>query len=209
MINALHPNYYKNFEHFLGLYGPDHFFEMMKDKIGRFCLIRVEKTAKTEDVKIYDISKVGRGINKEWTCKAVINGKSPKTGGWFLAKYVGVDDHGYDVDGDHNCIPIVNPIKFIKDEWVCDDKSPLGIFLGICLDRFDGSYIVNLDSSPAKNCKVGVLISSCRRLNRRIGGTTLATINQADRKEMISLFLKNEINVDMISTWLDPYNLRK
>ena len=201
MIN---PNKKSKFEAMLGICGPEYLFNVTEEMVGGFCLASVTSNDKT--AYIHDIT-IGKGIDKEYTSTTII-AKTVKKDGWYICKYIGIEDNGYDELGDHVCTPIINPIKFIKDCWICDDKSPMTIFLLICCRNFGYEHVTSFKGSILENVDINKLVRSCAKYDRMILPVScLSALNSNSRNRMMSLFLKKDINVDLISAWLDPYHL--
>lgn len=197
---------YKNFEDVLHN-DPEYLYKLLSDHYGDFCLIRIEKNQ--EWAYVYDILP-GRGVEKE--CNIMVRTEMPYHGcykpGWYIGKYSRLDPGVYTTDEPkiHLCTAYVTPIKYLKDIWICDDKSPMGIFLSTCLKKFTGGYLQSVENTPLKNVDIDKLIRSCARFDRQIKSTCIEELTAEERTRMISLFLKKDINIDLISAWLDPYH---
>lgn len=201
MVN---PNKKDKFEGLLGICGPEYIFSVAEEMVGEFCLAKVDSTSNT--AYIHDIT-IGRGIDKEYTTTATTI-RSVKKSGWYICKYTGVKDEGYDETGYHICTPIINPLKFIKDCWICDDKSPMTIFLLICCPDFGCGHVTSFKGSPLESINLSKLIRLCSTYDKLILPIDFGVLDSNSRRRMMSLFLKNDINVDLISALLDPYHIR-
>ena len=197
---------YKNFEDVLHN-DPEYLYNILSDHYGDFCLIRIEKNQ--EWAYVYDILP-GRGVEKECNIMVRIDKLYPgyHKPGWYIGRYIRMDFGAYTIDEPkiHLRTAYVVPIKYLKDIWICDDKSPMGIFLCICLKKFTGGYLQSVENTPLKNVDIDKLIRSCSRFNRQIKSTCIEELTAEERVIMISLFLKEDINIDLISAWLDPYH---
>ena len=202
MIN---PNKMSYFDAMLGICGPEYLFDVANEHLGDYCLAKLQSNDET--AYIHSIT-VGNGIDKEYFCTASVT-KPQKKAGWYICEYVDIKDDGYDELNTHLFIPAIKPVKYIDDKLVCDDKSPLLIFLCICMHDFAYTHVTSFERSPLKNINLTKLIRSCARFDPKIVGFNLYTLTVADRWRMLMLFLNNEITADMISTWIDPYNIGK
>ena len=197
---------YKNFEDELHN-DPEYLYNLVSDHYGDFCLIRIDKNQ--EWAYTYDILP-GRGVEKE--CNIMVRIEKLYPGyhkpGWYIGRYTRMDFGTYTIDEPkiHLCTAYVTSIKYLKDIWICDDKSPMGIFLCICLKKFTGGYLQSVENTPLTNVDISRLIGSCAMFDRQIKSTCIEELTPEERTRMISLFLKKDINIDLISAWLDPYH---
>lgn len=198
MIN---PKRLNDFDTMLGICGPEYLYEISLDEIGNYCLARITNN----EAYIHNIS-VGKGIDKEYFCSANIN-TTQKKSGWYICKYIEIKDDGYDSLGTHLFVPVIEPVKYIDDDLVCNDKSPLLIFMRICISDFGYTHIESFEGSPYANINLVPLIRSCARLDRNIHGYNLVTLKNIDRYFMMNLFINSHITSGMISTWINPYNI--
>ena len=203
MIN---PNKLRDFDAMLGICGPEYLFDIANEQISDYCLAKLESN--NETAYIHNIT-VGNGIDKEYFCTATVT-KPQKKAGWYICVYTDVKDDGYDKLNTHLFIPVIKPIRYIEDNLVCDDKSPLLIFLCICMHDFGYTHVTSFEGTPLQKINLSILLRACARLDFKISGAyNLSTLTTARRWRILNLFLDNEITVDMISTWIDPYNIGK
>ena len=200
MINH---NKLSNFDALLGICGPDYLFDIAYEQLGDYCLAKLQSNDET--AYIHNIT-IGNGIDKEYFSTAIVTNPQKKEG-WYICEYTDVKDDGYDDIGTHLFIPVIKTVKYLDDILVCDDKSPLLIFLCICMHDFGYTHVTSFEGSPLENVNLTILIRSCARFDFRIGAFNLRTLTSVDRWRILDLFLKNEITTDMISAWIDPYNL--
>lgn len=201
MIN---PNKLGDFDVLLGLCGPEYLLDIAHDQIGDYCLAKLENN--NETAYIYNIT-IGSGIDKEYFCTATVT-KPRKKAGWYICEYTDVKDDGYNELGTHLFIPVIKPVRYIEDNLVCNDKSPLLIFLCICMHDFGYGHVTSFEGSSLENVNIDVFIRACARFDSKtISGYNLSTLTTAGRWCILNLFLNNEITTDMISTWIDPYNI--
>ena len=202
MIN---PDKLRNFDAMFGIYGPDYLFNIAHDQIGDHCLAKLQSNDKT--AYIHDIT-IGAGIDKEYFCTATVTSPQKKAG-WYICEYTDTKDDGYDNLGTHLFIPVIKPIKYIDDNLVCDDKSPLLIFMLICMHNFAYTHVTSFEGTPLANVNLTTLIRSCARIDFKIAAFNLNTLSSMGRYLMMELFLNDYITSGMISTWIDPYNIRR
>lgn len=199
MIN---PNKLRNFDAMLGICGNEYLFNVAHNQIGDYCLA---KLTNDKSAYIHNIT-VGNGIDKEYFCSAIVT-KPRKKAGWYICEYTDVKDDGYDDLDIKLFTPVIKPVKYIDDQLVCDDKSPLLIFLCICMHDFAYTHVESFEGTPLANINLTTLLRSCARFDSNIGGFNLSSLTAIDRWRILDLFLRNEITTDMISTWIDPYGI--
>lgn len=191
------------FNFMLGLCGPDYLFDIAHEQIGNYCLAKLQSNDDT--AYIHDIT-MGKGIEKEYFCTATVSNPQKKPG-WYICKYTDVKDDGYDELDTHLFVPVIESIRYIDDGLISDDKSPLLIFMLICINNFAYTHVESFEKSPLENVNPNILIRSCSRIDPRIAAFNLSMLRSSGRIRMMELFLNNDITENMIATWINPYHI--